>query len=66
MHHELEARTRQGMEARIEELKTMLKDMQSDFAKCATGISPCFFCARDEECSGEPDKCNFKWAKHEV
>lgn len=65
MHHELEARSRQSMENRINELEGMLKSMQSDFAKCAKdNISPCFFCKNDEICNGCPDNCNFKWHKH--
>lgn len=65
MQYELEARTRQGMEERIENLTKLLLTMQSDFAKCAkTGISECFFCANDKICSGRPEDCNFSWAKH--
>ena len=65
MHHEQEARTRKGMEERIENLNSMLKAMQSDFAKCAKdNISPCHYCANDETCSGNPQDCNFIWNKH--
>ena len=65
MYHELEARTRQGMEERITTLESMLKAMQSDFAKCAKdNISPCHFCTNDEKCDGEPCNCNFVWSKH--
>lgn len=65
MQHEQEARTRRGMEERIENLNSMLKAMQSDFAKCAkNNISPCHYCANDEICSGEPKDCNFTWNKH--
>ena len=64
MHHELAARTKQGMEDKIKELETTLKTIQSDFALCAKGISPCFFCANDDNCAGTPETCNFKWTKH--
>lgn len=64
MHHELQALTRQGMEAKIHNLEAMLDAMQSDFAKCARGISPCFFCANDDSCSGIPENCKFVWIKH--
>jgi hypothetical protein len=65
MHHELPAMERQAMRNRIDELENMFKNMQSDFAKCAKdNISPCFFCANDETCSGCPKTCNFVWNKH--
>lgn len=65
MQHKQEARTRRGMEERIENLDSMLKAMQSDFAKCAKdNISPCHYCANDETCSGNPHDCNFIWNKH--
>lgn len=65
MYHEQEARTRKGMEDKISNLEILLKSMQSDFAKCAKdNISPCFYCANDEKCNGEPCNCNFIWAKH--
>lgn len=66
MKYEQEARVRQGMESRIKELETMLKDITSDFAKCAKdNISPCFFCANDETCNCPADaNCNFKWKPH--
>ena len=65
MRHELEARTLNGMEEKIDSLETMLNDMNSDFAKCAQGISECFFCANDEHCVN-PDEhgCHFIWKKH--
>lgn len=63
MHHEPETRTRQGMEERIKQLESMLRTMQSDFAECARGVSPCFFCANDETCESEKD-CNFIWVRH--
>lgn len=67
MYYELEARTRQGMEERIEQLNSMLVAMQSDFSECAKGRSECFFCANDE-CCIDPDehKCNFIWQKHNI
>jgi hypothetical protein len=65
MKYEQEARGRQGMEDRIKELNTMLQAMQSDFAKCAKGISPCFFCENDDVCSAVGDNgCCFKWKSH--
>lgn len=64
MHHEQAARTKQGMEERIKELESMLKDMQSDFAQCAKGISPCFFCTNDDNCIGTSETCKFIWTKH--
>lgn len=65
MHHELEARTRKALEEKIENLNKNLKDMETDFAKCATGISPCFFCANDEFCQATSDNgCCFVWKSH--
>ena len=65
MHHEQEARTIKGMEEKINNLEAMLDDMNSDFEKCAHGISPCFFCANDE-CCVNPDEhgCHFIWKRH--
>lgn len=65
MHHELQALTRQGMEAKIHNLETMLDAMNTDFGECAKGKSPCFFCANDKYCN-DPDKygCHFIWSKH--
>lgn len=43
----------------------MFRDMEDDFAKCAQGKSPCFFCAHDETCTCTNDAdCNFKWQPH--
>lgn len=65
MQYELEARTRKGMEERINDLESMLKAMQADFAKCAKdNISPCHFCANDGICDGCPENCNFVWQSH--
>ena len=65
MHHELLAIERQNMQNKIDCLQTMLKDMESDFAKCAQGVSPCFFCANDDTCTCTSEKCsNFKWQPH--
>ena len=66
MRYEQEARTCQGMREKIQELETMLDDMNSDFEKCAHGISPCFFCANDQHCVN-PDEhgCHFIWKRHE-
>ena len=65
MDYELEARGWQGMENKINELNALLQAMQSDFAQCARGKSPCFFCEHDEtcECTNDSD-CNFKWQRH--
>ena len=63
MQHELEARTRQGMEEEVSNLKKMLKDMESDFAECArTRKSPCFFCGNDDNCDCK--SCDFVWQPH--
>lgn len=63
MYHEQAARSRHGMEERIKNLESMLKAMQSDFAKVAKdGASACFFCANDDTCDGVD--CNFVWKKH--
>ena len=66
MQYEKEAMERQGMLDEISNLKTMLKDMESDWRECArTGKSPCFFCAHDETCTCTNDAdCNFKWQPH--
>ena len=64
MSHELQAMERQGMLDEIANLKSQLAIMESDFAKCAHGISPCFFCANDDNCAGTPETCKFKWMKH--
>ena len=46
-------------------LESMLRDMESDFAECARGVSPCFFCANDETCNcPENANCNFVWQPH--
>ena len=66
MHHELQAMERQAMKEHIENLETQLKDMHSDFEKCARGISPCFFCASDDTCTGFPGGCNFVWLPHNI
>lgn len=65
MGHELQARERQGMLDKIEELKSQFATMESDFALCAKdNISPCFFCANDDNCAGTPETCKFKWKIH--
>lgn len=64
MHHELPAMERQAMKEQIRSLEAQLKDMHSDFEKCAHGVSACFFCANDNTCSGCIKDCNFVWAKH--
>ena len=64
MHHEQAAKTKQGMEKHIKDLEAELNAMYLDFAQCAKGKSPCFFCANDETCLSEND-CNFVWAKHD-
>ena len=65
MKYEQEARTFKGMEEKIHNLEVMLSDMNSDFEKCARGISPCFFCANDECCvNPEEHGCHFIWKRH--
>jgi hypothetical protein len=45
-------------------LESKLAAIEADFAKCAKdNISPCFFCANDETCTGNSEDCKFKW-KH--
>ena len=61
--HDLQAMERQGMIETIASLKSQLAVMESDFAKCARGFSPCFYCAHDDTCTG-PENCHFKWDKH--
>ena len=62
MQHELEARTRQSMKEQIADLEASLNAIHEDFAKCAKGgISPCYFCANDDNCAGTPETCKFKW-----
>ena len=62
--HELNAMERQGMLDEIANLKSQLTAMESDFTRCAHGISPCFFCANDDNCAGTPETCKFKWMNH--
>ena len=63
MTHEKEAMERQNMLDEINSLKTMLRDMETDWAECArTGKSPCFFCANDDTCDGR--SCDFVWQTH--
>lgn len=65
MHNELTAIERQNMLEEIANLKTMFQDMESDFEKCARGISPCFFCASDDICDcSDSQRCNFVWRTH--
>lgn len=66
MHYELEARTIHGMEEQIENLKNMLKNIETDFANCARGDTPCFYCANNETCSYSYNNrhCNFVWKSH--
>lgn len=60
-----EAMEREGMLDEINNLRTQLANMQADFAECARGVSPCFFCANDEICNCSEDKdCNFVWNEH--
>ena len=62
--HELNAMERRGMLDKIATLESQINAMESDFARCAIGISPCFFCANDDICTGTTEKCKFKWNKH--
>lgn len=64
MHYEQEAMERQNMLDKIKNLENTLRAMESDFGKCAHGISPCFYCANDSICSGCAKDCNFVWDKH--
>ena len=64
MHHELAARTKQGMEEQISNLTAQFNAIHADFVKCAKGVSPCYFCANDNSCTGEPENCNFVWEQH--
>lgn len=65
MSFDKEVLERQGVLEEVNKLVAMFKDMESDFAKCAQGKSPCFFCANDETCECTNDKdCNFKWQPH--
>lgn len=64
MGYELHAMERQGMLDEITNLKSQLAAIESDFARCAQGISPCFFCENDDICTGTTEKCQFKWMKH--
>ena len=63
MHNEQAAIERQNVQNTIDNLNTMLHDMETDWAECArTGKSPCFFCAHDDACDGRD--CEFKWQPH--
>lgn len=64
MGHDLQAMERQGMIETIASLRSHISAMESDFARCAIGTSPCFFCAHDNTCAG-PENCHFKWNKHD-
>ena len=65
MHHELLAIERQAMKEKIHKLEAMLEDMNSDFARCACGVSACLFCANNDHCSGlDKNVCNFIWKAH--
>lgn len=64
MQHEQLALERKNMQEEIDNLKSMLKNMEADFVKCAHGISPCFFCANDDTCTGCPKDCDFVWKNH--
>lgn len=65
MKYEQEAATIRGMREKINNLEAIIVDMNSDFEKCAHGISPCLFCANDEFCMNpEEHGCHFIWKKH--
>ena len=66
MYNENEANAWNDAMNEINNLETMLRNMESDWAECArTGKSPCFFCANDETCTCTNDAdCNFKWQPH--
>lgn len=63
MDYTKEAMERSGMIEEIANLRAQLANMQSDFAQCANGKSPCFFCANDDTCESE-NECSFVWAEH--
>ena len=57
--------TLEELQAKAKHLEDMLKDMESDFTKCARGISHCFFCENDEACTATSDNgCCFVWKPH--
>lgn len=65
MDYTKEAMEQRGMLDEINKLRAQLANMQADFAQCAKGKSPCFFCANDETCECTDDiHCNFKWQQH--
>lgn len=64
MSYELQAMERQNMRNEISILKSQIATMESDFARCAKGISPCFFCSNDDNCAGTSETCIFKWKNH--
>ena len=72
MHHELQARERQGMEQYIKNLETTVElitnwfnAMHSDFANCAKeNILPCNYCTNNKTCNGNQNDCNFNWNNH--
>ena len=65
MGHDLQAMERQGMLDKIANLESQLSAMESDFAQCAKSyVSPCFYCANDDNCAGTPETCKFKWKSH--
>jgi hypothetical protein len=65
MLHEQLTIERQNMRDKINELESKLKNMESDFAQCARGTSPCFFCQNDEACMSTDDNgCCFKWVSN--
>lgn len=66
MHHELLAIERQAMQERIHKLEAMFEMIHGDFALVAKGITPCLYCANDDECvkSLNPT-CNFIWINHD-
>ena len=66
MKYEQLVMEQQNAQDEVLKLKTMLSDMEADWAECArTGKSPCFFCANDDTCTCTNDAgCNFKWKPH--
>lgn len=66
MQYEQLAIERRTMQEEIAKLKTMLKDMESDWAEhIRTGKSSCYFCEHDDTCMCTNDyDCNFKWQAH--
>lgn len=65
MSYDQEALECRGEKENYRNIEAMLQDMESDFASCARGRSPCFFCRLDDTCTCTNDKdCKFEWKPH--